>query len=289
MERVVSPAARMLILWVAGTSLAGAAVDPLGITEPETRDFGTIGVPPSPDVPSQELEFEEMRYSAEKAGVPVGRALFRARDTAQGKELRVQFCTTGLVNLFHSVRYQLYSRLEESGTAARPDYHRLTHIQGGTRKETVVEFNGGGTVRIEKHREGSLKKVRTKPVPEGIQENLSVIYRVRALPLEVGETYRLPLLDEEDVETLVVPVKERTRVMGAEVLKIAPYTIQGGKREEGSQWALFLTDDPRRIPLRIHLAPSIGDLQLDLERYRDQGGVDQPQRMFCDPDIEVPS
>lgn len=289
MPQVLSLAARTLILWVAGTSLAGAAVDPLGITGSETRDFGKIGVPPTPDVPSQKLGFEEMRYSAVKTGVPVGRALFRARETEQGKELRVQFCTTGLVNFFHSVRYQLYSRLEENGTGPSPKYHRLTHIQGETRKETVVEFNGGDTVRIEKHREGSLKKAETKPVPKGVQENLSVIYRVRGLPLEVGETYRLPLLDEEDVETLVVPVKERTRVMGAEVLKITPYTIQDGEREKGSQWALFLTDDPRRIPLRIHLAPSIGDLQLDLERYRDQGGVDEPQRMFCDPDIEVPS
>lgn len=291
MSRCVSRVVPILGVLALTASPAGALMDPLGQVMEATPNASELGVPKAPDASLGQLSFEEMRYDAEKGGASVGQALFRVRSKSEGRTLRIQFCTTGLVNFFRSVRYQLYSELNGAGPPPEPHFHRLTRIQGGSRKETLVRFddrNGQATAHIEKRKEGEPDQTETKSVPSGIQENLSVINALRELPLEVGETYRLPLLDGDEVETLVVPVKERTEDMGRSSIRIAPFTVEDGEREEGSQWSLTLTDDARRVPLRLQMAPSVGGIELTLNRYRDQGQVQKPDKMFCDPKLEAP-
>jgi hypothetical protein len=233
-------------------------------------------------------QFEEARYSVSWGIVPAGKGLFRARAVEGGYTLRAQICSTGLVDAFHPVRDQLYTEVSSGQGGLRPTYHRLTQIEDGTRKETIVEFLDPERVRVERHKKGKLKKESVQSVPAGIHDTLSIIYAVRQLPLEVGETYRLPLLDGDDVETLVVPVAGRMELKGRQVLEVRPYTVEDGKREENGQWELFLTDDDRRIPVRMKLALSFGKLMLEMTGYRDDGSVAKPARMFCDRSVTMP-
>jgi hypothetical protein len=232
--------------------------------------------------------FEEARYAVSWGVVPAGKGLFRARAVDGGYTLRAQICSTGLVDVVHPVRDQLFTKVEQVGGELRPVYHRATQIEDGKRKETIVEFRGDGTARIEKTKKGRVKKDVVKAVPAAIRDSLSIIYAVRQLPLEVGETYRLPLLDGDDVETLVVPVAGRLALKGHEVLEVRPYTMEDGEREEGGDWELFLTDDDQRIPVRMKLGLSFGKLMLEMTDYRDSGSVDQPRRMFCDRSVTMP-
>ena len=238
----------------------------------------------SGDIP----DFEEARYSVSWGVVPAGKGMFRARAVGDGYTLRAQICSTGLVDAFHSVRDQLFTKVERGPQGLRPVYHRLTQIEKGKRKETIVEFLAPDRVRIEKRKAGKRKKEKVKTAPESIRDTLSIIYAVRRLPLEMGETYRLPLLDGEDIETLVVPVEGRMELKGHQVLEVRPYTMEDGEREEQGQWELFLTDDDRRVPVRMKLALSFGKLMLEMTDYRDQGSVKRPARMFCDKDVTMP-
>ena len=232
--------------------------------------------------------FEEARYSVSWGIIPAGKGLFRARAVADGYVLRAQICSTGLVDAFHPVRDQLYTEVKRAAGELRPAYHRLTQIEDGKREETIVDFLAGDRVRIQERKKGKVKKEKVKAVPAGIRDTLSIIYAVRRLPLEVGETYRLPLLDGDDIETLVVPVEGRMELKGHQVLEVRPYTMEDGEREEDGQWELFLTDDERRIPVRMKLALSFGRLLLDMTDYRDKGSVKHPARMFCDRDVTMP-
>jgi len=235
--------------------------------------------------------FEEARYSVSWGIIPAGKGMFRARAVEDGHVLRAQICSTGLVDAIHPVRDQLYSEVTPGdGPAAgvpRPVYHRLTQIEAGKRKETILEFLSGGRLRVEKHKKGRLKKEEMVEVPPGIHDPLSIIYEVRRLPLEVGETYRVPLYDQE-VVTLVVPVLGRMELKGYDVLEVRPYVEKDGEPKEKGNWELFLTDDQRRIPVRMKLALSFGKLLLDMTDYRREGEVAHPARMFCDPEVTMP-
>lgn len=251
-----------------------------------------LAVPPAfagGDAASGEIpDFEEARYSVSWGVIPAGKGMFRARAVDDGYTLRAQICSTGMVDVFHPVRDQLYTEVEAGADGFRPVYHRLTEIEKGKRKETIVDFLPDDRVRIEERKKGKVKKEQVKAVPDGIRDSLSIIYAVRRLPLEVGETYRLPLLDGDDIETLVVPVEGRMEVKGHQVLEVRPYTMEDGEREEGGEWELFLTDDERRVPVRMKLALSFGKLLLDMTDYRDQGSVKRPARMFCDKEVTMP-
>ncbi|HKJ71801.1 MAG TPA: DUF3108 domain-containing protein [Gammaproteobacteria bacterium] len=232
--------------------------------------------------------FEEARYDVSWGIVPAGKGMFRARRTDNGYTLRAQICSTGLVDAFHPIRDQLYTEVDPASGDFRPLYHRVTQLEEGKRQEKVTRFLADDRVVYEETKRGKVRKHKILEVPAGIHDTLSIIYAVRRLPLEVGETYRLPLLDGDDVETLVVPVAGRMKLKGHRVLRVRPYTVEDGEREEGGQWELFLTDDDRRIPVRMKLGLSFGRLLLDMTGYRDHGSVEHPARMFCDPSVTMP-
>jgi hypothetical protein len=229
------------------------------------------------------VRFEEAIYDVSWGVVPAGTGMFRAAPQDDGGlVLRAQICSTGLVDAIHPVRDQLYSRVAvEDGL--RPQYHRVTQIEGGDREDTIVQFGRDGQAY---YRKGD--KTKVLEVPAGIQGSLTAIYAIRRMDLEVGETYRLPLLDGDDLETLVVPVTGRTEVNGKKVLEVYPYTVEAGKREQEDEWELLLTDDDRRIPVRMKLALSFGKLRLKLTELRTEPRGTDPRVMFCDPEVRMP-
>jgi len=230
-----------------------------------------------------EVRFEEAVYDVSWGMVPAGTGMFRAAPQEDGGlVLRAQICSTGLVDALHPVRDQIYTRVAvEDGL--RPQYHRVTQIEGGEREDTIVQFGRDGQAY---YRKGD--KTKVLEVPAGIQDSLTAIYAIRRMDLEVGETYRLPLLDGDDLETLVVPVTGRSKVNGQEVLEVYPYTVEAGEREQKDEWELLLTDDERRIPVRMKLALSFGKLRLKLVELRSEPRETDPRRMFCDPEVRMP-
>jgi len=86
----------------------------------------------------------------------------------------------------------------------------------------------------------------------------------------------------------VVPVTGRTEVAGESVLEIYPHTEQADQSKGQDKWTLLLTDDARRVPVRMKLALSFGKLRLKLKKVRTEPRADDPREMFCDPDVRMP-
>ena len=231
-----------------------------------------------------QVQFEEARYEVSWGLVPAGIGMFRATPLKDGGvALRAQICSNSFVDAIHSVRDQIYTRAVADGGELRPVYHRVTQIEGGDRKETITQFTGDGRAYVRKR-----NKTKVVDVPAAVKDTLTAIYAIRRLPLKVGATYRLPLLDGDDLKTLVVPVTGRTEVAGESVLEIYPHTEQADQSKGQDEWTLLLTDDERRIPVRMKLALSFGKLHLKLKKVRTEPRGDDPREMFCDPDVRMP-
>ena len=209
--------------------------------------------------------------------------MFRAVREDDVIVFRAQICSTGIVETFHPVRDQVWARARVTGDGLEPLIYAKTQIEAGEEKDLVSRFQDG---RVEVRKRGKWKTVKGPP---GLMDPLTIIYAVRRLPLEVGETYRLPLLDGRDVETLVVPVtgREDTEKHGT-VLKMYPYTMEDGEREDEDPWTIVLTDDERRVPVRMKLPLGFGTLHLWLTELKRPSGVAEPRRMFCDPSTRMP-
>ncbi len=245
-----------------------------------------LGLLPSASLPAafEWLERgEEIHYRVAWGLVPAGVGMFRATREGDLITFRAQICSKGLVEAFHPVRDQVWARARVTEDGLDSQIFAQSQIEDGKRKELLSRFLDA---KVSVRKKGKEKVVEGPP---GLMDPLTIIYAVRRLPLKVGETYRLPLLDGRDVETLVVPViaREQSEDHGP-VLKMYPYTMEEGEREDEKSWTIVLTDDSRRLPVRMNLPLGFGTLRLWMTEVKEPSVGGDPRRMFCDPSVRMP-
>lgn len=104
---------------------------------------------------------------------------------------------------------------------------------------------------------GGERKLR---VPPEVQDELSMLFLVRTRQMRMGERYFFPLLMKDRVERITVDLLGRERIKTAlgEVETIVISSSNGHK--------VWLTDDDRRIPVRIEAKTKLGKAVSCLER-----------------------
>ena len=101
------------------------------------------------------------------------------------------------------------------------------------------------------------------PVPEGTQDELSIIYLIRTKKMEVGQRYEFPALIGTralNASVAVLRVEELKTVLGTLktiVVRAIPRDI-----------TMWLTNDAARIPVRIEARTKIGKLVFSLKSMR---------------------
>ena len=114
---------------------------------------------------------------------------------------------------------------------------------------------------------------RTLRLPPGTLDALSAIYVMRTLTLEPGATVEFPVTDSGDLMRL------RVNVIGREALsvsaattgtwKIEPTILDAvGQPTSTRQVAVWLTDDARRIPVRMTAETAFGAFSFVLREAR---------------------
>ena len=111
-------------------------------------------------------------------------------------------------------------------------------------------------------------------VPARVQDVLSAGYKVRTLPLTVGDTLAVKTHDVNKTYDLLVIVhgKERveTEAGSFNCFKVEPVLRSGGifKKEKGARVFVWVTDDEARVPVKMQSKVSFGSLTAILESYR---------------------
>jgi hypothetical protein len=109
------------------------------------------------------------------------------------------------------------------------------------------------------------------PIPRFAQDSMSVLYYLRAVPLPPGAVVTVPVISEGKSWEAVVTVmrrEKRSTPMG-EVMTVVlkPETrYQGVLKKQGDSF-LWLTDDDRRIPVRLEAKVKIGTVVANLREF----------------------
>lgn len=112
------------------------------------------------------------------------------------------------------------------------------------------------------------------PAQSGVAEPLddaSVLYFLRSVPLEIGKTYRFNRYFRADRNPIVVKVLKREVLdlpdgTRAPCLVLNPVVGERGLFAPRAEARLWLTDDPRRIPVQIRSSQPYGQVVLRLQR-----------------------
>lgn len=111
----------------------------------------------------------------------------------------------------------------------------------------------------------------TDSIPERPLDDASFVYFVRAVPLEVGETYEWNTYFRWDRNPVILKVlrREKIRVPAGEfsTIVVRPIIKTKGIFSEGGEAEIYVTDDDRRVPVKLVTKLKVGSVILELTEY----------------------
>jgi hypothetical protein len=114
------------------------------------------------------------------------------------------------------------------------------------------------------------------PMPEGALDEIAYLFFARLLPLEVGKKYEFERYFKEDGNPATVEVlrREEIRVPAGrfQTVVLRPEIRTDGLFGEGGEAEVYITDDDRRILVRLTTSLSVGSGNLFLTAYEPGDG-----------------
>lgn len=147
--------------------------------------------------------------------------------------------------------------------------------QGGYRRDRrhILDTETATYTRYDM-RDGSYArhdKEQAVPIPAGALDDVSFFYFVRLSPLRIGERYEYDRFFKKKGNPVVIEVlrREEIRVPAGtfQTIVVRPTIKTSGLFSEGGRAEIYVTDDDRRIPVRVKARMSIGTANLYLTKY----------------------
>ena len=213
---------------------------------------------------------ERLHFNVYWSGLPVGEATLGVLDDMEvgGRPVR-HFFVSVRTNDFADLIYKVRTRVDAYTTLDLD--HSLLYLkkqrEGSRKRDVRVELDPGqGTARYS--RPG---KKKTLSIPPRTFDPLSVFYAFRLQDLRVGAVLQAPVTDGKRCVTGVA------RVTGKETMRVGPYEVEtfvvepdlkeaGGvfEKTENARLKVWVTADPRRIPVRVESEVVVGRFHAEL-------------------------
>lgn len=220
---------------------------------------------------------ERMRFSIELMGMRMGTATIEVGEPgARGVPIRLEAHTTGVANTVYSFRQELVSHLEpETGL---PTLFVINQRERNWKHLDTTEYdrvNGVATL-VER---GKRVLTKTTAIPPDAVDFVALVFQLRRMPLAPGDRRTFSVLSGVKLRDVVVEVMEReivrTKAGTFPALKIRVPTGFTGKFSEKKPTYLWLSDDPRRIVVKLTTDFSFGSAVGELRSYQ-AGGQEPP-------------
>lgn len=266
MVRVMSVASIMALL-VALPSYAQSGANNLGAAPVVGADSLGRQVPNDAFGPGERLKF-----SIGYGFVTAGTAFLEVVDTNtyNGKvcyKIVSQTNSNEFFDSFYKVRDSIVSQIDVDGIFSR-HFFKALH-EGSYHSTREIEFNH--ELKRAVFRKGS-DKVDTVSLLPFTNDELSVMYYVRTLPLEVGKNVRIPSISGDTCDYIEVRVLGRETIeVPAGVFKcivVEPLLNAAGIFKQEGEIKVWLTDDRLRMPVLMRSKVLVGSIHAELEEFR---------------------
>jgi hypothetical protein len=218
-----------------------------------------------PFAPEETMEFK-IDYLGMKAGV-ARISVGRLEGTILPVFLEARTAGIGAIVDF---RHQLASYLD-SGTGL-PRSSSSVSIEPRYRRTVVTRFDpaaGKAIVRTQ----GRTERVDELPVPPETLDFVALVFKLRAIPLAPGDRIPFDVLSGNRLSHVVAEVEARDTIStwdgDRSALRVRVPTGFTGKFGEKNPTILWLSDDPRRVVLRISTEFAIGRAVAQLVSYQE--------------------
>lgn len=225
--------------------------------------------PPAPAVPF--AVGERLEYSAKWGVLSVGRAALEVASIDTVRDVPAYRFRYSLDASAPLGVYSITSTLE-SWTATQT-FHSLRYRQANKEKGRRYIRQFEIYPDSARYQQIEPELLEPKPTVEDPLDDASVLYFLRTMPLEVGQTYRLNRYFRAERNPIIIKVLKRVTLElpdGTKVpcLELNPVVGERGLFAPRTNARLWLTDDARRIPVQIRSEQPYGTITLRLEKMR---------------------
>lgn len=211
---------------------------------------------------------EKLVYDVSWSGVVAGTATQEIRVEKDFLRIISTVRSADWISVFFPVEDKVESVLTkvQPPQIGLPQNFRMKVREGKHRKDKEIIFeHGKGRARYIDHLN---KENATVEIEKNTYDTYSSFYYVRTLPLEVGKSVFVSVLDNKRLWNIEVQVlkKERIKTVLGEVntIMIYPLVKNEGMFERKGAIHIWLTDDERRIPVKMKTKVAIGSITATL-------------------------
>lgn len=213
---------------------------------------------------------ERLSFILSWSGIPAGKAVLEvmpltAIDGRPARHFRLIAESNAFVDKFYKVRDRIDSYVD------LPISHSLRYLkkqhEGRRRRDITVQFDPGSRTIHYQDR----KKTVAIPLEEGTFDPLGTFYYARTQPLGEGSQIRRPVSDGQKTIVAVAHIVRRETVTVPagtfETLLMEPAMEHIGgvfEKSKGAKIKLWVTDDPRRLPVKIASKVVVGSFTGEL-------------------------
>jgi hypothetical protein len=181
---------------------------------------------------------------------------------------------------------QMRDRIVAEGTHQPPQmflthHYHVTLNENDYRADKVVTFDRVAATSTYTNRRAPAEPPKVQPLADYGRDLFSALYHLRATVLEPapGNVYTLPVRELDRAMTLHVHVlgrgEIRTKAGRFKALHVQPVTQDGPEGRRKDRLHIWVTDDERRMPLRIEIRMALGAFTGELAGF---GGLDAASR-----------
>ena len=173
-----------------------------------------------------------------------------------------------LISKMYSLYYKAESMLDTR--TLLPSLATIYSDEGGRKRYKTTTFKGNGSVLYEV--KTSTTATSTITAKKDAQDPLGAIYILRSLALKPGMTATIPIpvIDSGKAYTMRVKVGGLESVKSGlgtlQALKLSMTMIDAEGKPEGGGFSLWLSNDARRLPLKISAGLAVGTVHLTLAK-----------------------
>lgn len=219
-----------------------------------------------PFSPGEEVRYD-VRWQMYKAGEVVMRVLpFTEVRGQPAWHFELKTTSNEFIDLFYKVRDHLQGFVAEDFSGSVGYQYSGT---GKKKKEIRVEFSPGRAAysNFDEHREPI-------DIPEGCFDPLSSYYKMRTLGMGEGQSLSFPVTDGKKFFVQKGDVLEKETVTTPagtfDTVAVVPYVTHFSgvfSKSRNPTVRVWITDDSRRIPVRIRIQVKVGCIYFDLRSY----------------------
>ncbi|HEY8368317.1 MAG TPA: DUF3108 domain-containing protein [Thermodesulfobacteriota bacterium] len=214
---------------------------------------------------------EALHYDIAWMGIPAGRATIAVEPpVAHRDRTAVRLVATArsnaFVDAFYEVRVEVESLWDCQGRYSLLFTHRGREGRRVRDRRYVFDLP-----RQEVRREWAGDPVERFPLLSPVQDPFSILFEARVRPLEVGRTFTLEAFEGRRRWEVDVQVLRRQRVTVPagtfDAIVVKPLLKFEGVFQQKGDVVVWLTDDERRIPVRMESKVRIGRVAAELTSF----------------------